>query len=280
MVKTFLIVTNMVKDPGLNLTEEIDNYIVSKGGKVLRAVRNGDGEDDHLEGCKDADCVIVIGGDGSILQAAREIAGSGKPILGVNAGTLGFLAETDPKDVRTAIDRVMSGDYEIRNRMMLNASINSNGGVVQMSPALNDIVISRYGTIQIINLSVYVNGEFLFTYSGDGIIIATPTGSTGYNLSAGGPIVQPEANLILLTPICAHTLNTRSIVLSDSDKIEVEIGMGRNGGSVTLEASADGSETCVMHSGDRITITRSQNTSAIIKLSNASFLQTLNKKLK
>lgn len=279
-MKTFLIVTNMVKDPKLNLTDEIEKYIVQSGGKALRAARNGDGEDDSLNSCEQADCVIVIGGDGSILQVAREVAGSGVPILGVNAGTLGFLAETDPEHVKDAISRIINGDYELRNRMMLKAVIDSEGKEHGMSPALNDIIISRNGSLQVINFSVYVNKEFLFTYNGDGIIIATPTGSTGYNLSAGGPIVQPEASLILLTPICAHTLNTRSIVLSDSDKIEVVIGMGRNGNPITVEANSDGNEKCEMKSGDRITISRSDDTASIVKLNNVSFLQTLNKKLK
>jgi len=278
-VKTFLIVTNMVKDPGFNLTEKIVEYITAKGCNVLRAVRNGDGEDDRLDGYSEIDAVIIIGGDGTILQAAREVSDRGIPILGVNAGNLGFLAEADPDNVREAIDRIIEGNHGISRRMMLKAVVKTSDGVRAMSPALNDIIISRNGTLQVNNFSVYVNDEFLFSYNGDGIIIATPTGSTGYNLSAGGPIVQPEASLILLTPVCAHTLNTRSIVLSDSDKIDVVIGMGRNGNSVSVEASSDGNEKCIMTSGDKITITRSENTASLIKLSNVSFLQTLNKKL-
>lgn len=278
-MNNILIVTNVVKDPDLKITKKIENYIKSKGINALVALRNGDGEDDRLDGYAYVDAAIVLGGDGSILQAARELAGTDIPILGVNAGTLGFLAETDPEDIGNAIDRIVAGDYKIRHRMMLNGSISGNSNYT-MSPALNDITIVRAGGLQIINFSVYVNGELLCDLNADGIIVATPTGSTGYNMSAGGPIVEPEASLILLTPICAHTLNSRSIVLSDSDVVEVVIGAGREGKVLQVEASSDGNERFDMVTGDRITITKSEEAAELIRLNDLSFLQTLNKKLR
>lgn len=278
-MKRFLIVTNKVKDSDFELTKRIVTYIESRGGTCEKAVRNYDGQDDSIADYKNIECVIVLGGDGTILQVAREISGSGLPILGVNAGTLGFLAETDPDNVEISIDRMMSGDYEVSERMMLNAVIKGDEGTKQMSPALNDIVIARNGALQIINLSVYVNGEFLYRFNADGIIVATPTGSTGYNMSAGGPIVEPEANMILLTPICAHTLNSRSIILSADDTVEVVIGNGRDGNTFSVEANSDGNDACKMVTGDRIIITRSEDTASIVRLNKVSFLQTLNKKL-
>ena len=280
-LKRFLIVTNMVKDPGLELTTKIENYLSEKNCSCERAIRNGDDEDDRLGDFGDVDCVIVLGGDGTILQAAREAASLKVPILGVNAGTLGFLAETDPAHVCEALDRIIYGDYEIRERMMLNGVIRdeSEEDTHELSAALNDITILRNGSIQIIGFSIYVNGEFLCELMADGIIVATPTGSTGYNMSAGGPIVEPEADLILLTPICAHTLNARSIVLSAKDKVEVVVGKGRNGSILQVDANADGNDTYTMKTGDRITITRSEDTASIIRLNSVSFLQTLNKKL-
>ena len=163
-MNNILIVTNVVKDPDLKITKKIENYIKSKGINALVALRNGDGEDDRLDGYAYVDAAIVLGGDGSILQAARELAGTDIPILGVNAGTLGFLAETDPEDIGNAIDRIVAGDYKIRHRMMLNGSISGNSNYT-MSPALNDITIVRAGGLQIINFSVYVIGV-VFCYGG------------------------------------------------------------------------------------------------------------------
>lgn len=278
-MENILIVTNLVKDPGLELTNRIEKYLDLKGLKHCRAIRNGRNEDDRLDAYDDIDLAIVLGGDGSILQASREMASKGVPILGVNVGTLGFLAETDPEGIEEAIDRIILGDYELCKRMMLDGEVQTTAGMYVLPSALNDITVSRCGSLQIISFGIYVNDKFLCEVNADGIIVATPTGSTGYNMSAGGPIVEPEADLILLTPICAHTLNSRSIVLSANDKVEVVIGNGRDGRELKVEANSDGNDKFSMKSGDRLLVKRSEDTTAIIKLSNYSFLQTLNKKL-
>lgn len=291
-MKKYLIVSNTIKDPGLGIAKDISNYLTGLGIEADVIGLSFDGQDEDILN-NGIDCCIVIGGDGTILQVARALAGSEIPILGVNAGNLGYLAETDPDSIRAAIDRIETGEYELSLRRMLSAKIrrgsiesengNGNGGSVAeciaLSEALNDITISRCGNLQIINFAVYVNGKLLCELNADGIIVATPTGSTGYNMSAGGPIVEPGADLIILTPICAHTLNTRSIILKPDDNVEVVVGNGRNGGTITVEASSDGNDRYNMKSGDRIEIKRSDNTASLIKLSNDSFLQILNKKL-
>ncbi len=280
-MKKYLIVSNTIKDPELGSAGDICDYLKLKGVEAEVIGLSFDGLDKAIP-TEGTDCCIVIGGDGTILQVARALAGSGIPILGVNAGNLGYLAETDPYNIRAAIDRIEAGEYELSLRRMLRAkikkSIESEDTIV-LSEALNDITISRCGNLQIINFSVYVNGKLLCELNADGIIVATPTGSTGYNMSAGGPIVEPGADLIILTPICAHTLNTRSIILKPDDNVEVVVGNGRNGGSITVEASSDGNDRYNMKSGDRIEIRRSDNTASLIKLSGDSFLQILNKKL-
>ena len=280
-MKKYLIVSNTIKDPELGIAGDICDYLNLKGVEAEVIGLSFDGLDKAIP-TEGTDCCIVIGGDGTILQVARALAGSGIPILGVNAGNLGYLAETDPYNIRAAIDRIEAGEYELSLRRMLRAkikkSIESEDTIV-LSEALNDITISRCGNLQIINFSVYVNGKLLCELNADGIIVATPTGSTGYNMSAGGPIVEPGADLIILTPICAHTLNTRSIILKPDDNVEVVVGNGRNGGSITVEASSDGNDRYNMKSGDRIEIRRSDNTASLIKLSGDSFLQILNKKL-
>ncbi len=283
-MKSFLIVTNKCKDNDLKLTDRISSYLMSKGATVKTAMRNVEGRQDDRVDTEGIDGIIVLGGDGSFLQVARECAGSGVPILGVNLGAIGFLAEAYPDNIESSLDRLLTDDYEVSNRMMLTASINEKGndtGVINanITPALNDITITRCGSLQIMKFNIYVNDRFLCELRADGVILATPTGSTGYNMSAGGPIVEPQADIIVLTPICAHTLNIRSIVLSPDDEVTVEIGPGRAGASIEVEASADGCDKVKLHTGDKITISRSGSTSSVIKLSKDNFLQTLNKKL-
>ena len=145
--------------------------------------------------------------------------------------------------------------------------------------ALNDIVISRCGSLQVLTFHIYVNGQFLNSYSADGMIVATPTGSTGYNMSAGGPIVEPGARLLLMTPICPHTLNTRSIVLAPDDEIRIEIPEGKDGRLQTVEANYDGSHKARLKTGESIVIRRADKTTGILKLNTESFLTVLHKKM-
>ena len=290
-MKTFLIVTNKCKDSELELTNEISEYLMRGGADVKRVLRNAEGTDDERIFTEGIDMIIVLGGDGTFLRVARECAGEDVPILGVNLGALGFLAETGTEDLKKSLDRLMSGEYAVSKRMMLEAVISrsaksscvadrlSMSDNVNISPALNDITITRCGSLQIMRFSVYVNDKLLCDLNADGIIVSTPTGSTGYNMSAGGPIVEPEASLIVLTPICAHTLNSRSIVLSADDRVEIVIGAGREDSVIEVEASADGCDKVKMNTGDRITVVRSGYTCQAVRLSPDSFLQTLHRKL-
>ena len=227
--KHYIIMTNRPKDPGLLVTDRIRSYLEDRGAlcavfadnEDAAQIRLGDGKD-MSEAC----CMIVLGGDGTMLKAARETASSGLPLLGVNLGTMGYLAEVDLSALEAALDRLLAGQYAIEERMMLSGRIlcEKSGEEEACVPALNDVTITRKGSLQIIRFRIWVNGQMLNSYEADGIVIATPTGSTGYNMSAGGPIVEPGANLILLTPVCPHTPNNRSIVLRADDVVEVEIG--------------------------------------------------------
>lgn len=280
-MKYFLIITNETKDPNLTLTGQIQNYLITKGCKSRVVLRTPTRDDLAIEedALKQAECVLVLGGDGTLLRAAREIAGRNIPILGINLGTLGFLAEVEKNLVFQAIDQLLSGTYQTQKRMMLCGDIYHEKQEKEISPALNDITITRCGSLQIIRFSIYVNQQFLCKMSADGIIIATPTGSTGYNMSAGGPIVEPGAEMIVLTPICAHTLNARSIILKADDVIEIEIDQGRDGSNLVVEANSDGSEKMSMMTGDRIVIRKSSKTTSIIKLNEVSFVEALHRKM-
>ncbi len=223
--------------------------------------------------------MIVLGGDGTVLQAVRETGSLHIPLIGVNLGTLGYLTEIEPAHLEEALEKLVAGEYEQENRMMLSGRVFLTEGGTEEDWALNDIVISRSGSLQIIRFHIYVNGQFLNSYDADGMIVTTPTGSTGYNLSAGGPLVEPGARLILLTPICPHSLNQRSIVLSPEDVVEIEIPLGRDGGGQRVEANFDGSHVIRLGTGDRIRILRSGKTTEFLRLNHVSFLEVLHRKM-
>lgn len=271
-MKKFGIVRNEIKDPQMKVAERIRSFLFSHGAEcvVIKEAR---------EITEDIECVLVLGGDGTMLQAANEIAGKNILMIGVNLGTLGYLTEIELDNLEEALHQLLVDDYILDERIMLQGRIVTQEGIKDISPALNDISITRCGSLQIIALKIYVNGQFLCRWNADGIIISTPTGSTGYNMSAGGPIVEPGANLILLTPICAHTLNARSIILRAEDIVEIEIDSGHNGMSLQVEANSDGNERISMETGDKIFISKAENTTKIIKLSKVSFLEILNKKM-
>lgn len=281
-MKHFYIITNQMKDPGFETTEWIRSYLKEHGGSCEVHVQedcHGFCYTDSRAVPKDTDCILVLGGDGTLLEAARDTAQLGIPLIGVNLGTLGYLAEVEKSNLPEALDRLCDGDYQVDKRMMLEGHVMSDAGTDSVKYALNDVVISRNGPLQVIHFHIFVNGHFLRGYSADGIIVSTPTGSTGYNLSAGGPIVEPEANLMVITPICPHTLNTRSIVLSPEDRIEIEIEQSKNGQHQEVEANFDGSHSIPLKAGSRIRISKSQRTTSIIRLSDVSFLEVLHRKM-
>lgn len=286
-MKHFLIYTNQHKDQQLETTRRICSYLESRGQRATVRTNEGDWKerivkdtDDIPEDIpKDIDCMIVLGGDGTVLQAARETKKLHIPIIGVNLGTLGYMTEIEPANLEEALDRLIAGDYEQESRMMLNGKAQLADGNTEEGWALNDIVITRSGSLQIIQFNIYVNGQFLNGYKADGMIVTTPTGSTGYNLSAGGPLVEPKARLIVLTPICPHSLNQRSIILSSEDVIEIEIPKGREGRVQTVEASFDGTHVIPLCTGDRIRIVQSEKTTEFIQLNRVSFLEVLHKKM-
>ena len=282
-MRHFLIITNTYKDEGGKLTESLCAYIRGKGGACDSFFSTGESLSaaaPHIgDIAPDTDCVIVLGGDGTLIRAASRLVDSRLPLIGVNLGTLGYLCELEENNVFAAIDQLMAEDYVIEERMMLTGRGIAAGREVADGVALNDIVIHRTGGLSVVSLIVYVNGEYLNTFRADGIILSTPTGSTGYNMSAGGPIVDPKAQMILITPINAHNLNSRSIVIGAEDEVEVEIGKRRSQKDETVEVSFDGDNAVKLTVGDRFMIKKAKDTAHICKLSNKSFLEILSKKM-
>ncbi|MEG0109327.1 MAG: NAD(+)/NADH kinase, partial [Lachnospiraceae bacterium] len=219
-MKKFYIITNASKDENFQTTMRVKNYLEMQGRICILGERNKEGYLVNMNQVADMDGVIVLGGDGTLIQASRELRNYTVPLLGVNLGTLGYLTELEVHHIEIGIDALLRQTPMIEERMMLKGVLNDQTEDI----ALNDIVVTRLGELRVIHVNVYVNGELLNSYQADGMIVSTPTGSTGYNISAGGPIVEPTASMIVLTPICSHALNTSSIVLSAEDEITIEIG--------------------------------------------------------
>ena len=281
----FYIITNRDKDQNLRFTEEIVQYLKEHGKKcqVQQAERRVEGEYHYTDPAlipEDTQCILVLGGDGTLLQAARDVVHREIPMLGINLGTLGFLAEIDKTSIYTALDKLFADDYEIEERMMLTGTVWRGDKITGQDVALNDNVISRVGPpLRVIGFNNYVNDGYLNSYNADGIIIATPTGSTGYSLSCGGPIISPNAAMTVMTPIAPHTLNTRSIIFPEDDVITVELGEGRRQIQENGLASFDGDVEVPMSTGDRIVIKKASVSVKILKLNHLSFVEVLRQKM-
>lgn len=283
-MERFLIRTNESKDKELKVTKSIEAFLKDHGktvaieslddakiyGKEVSAVFSDE---------ERPDAVIVLGGDGTMLRSARDYVEEGIPLLGVNLGGLGYLTEIDRENIFPSLERLVKGDFFIEERMMLEGNVIRGKTPVNRAIALNDISVLKSQPFRAINFDVYVNGQFLKAYSADGVVVSTPTGSTGYNLSAGGPIVEPGADLLVLTPVCPHTMNSRSIILSAEDEILIEIKEAKNGGEQLSFAMSDGASHFELKTGDGFVMRRSDKRTRIIKLNRASFLDVLKEKM-
>ncbi len=280
----FLIITNKEKDVDFLVTKKIVAYI-EKSGKaaVVSSVSSALEETDAVIIPETIDCAIVLGGDGTIIQAANDLMTHSIPILGVNLGTLGFLAEIEVHNMEEALDRLFKDDYRIENRIMIEGEIiystKQDSMENMLGYALNDLVIARKGFSRIINLGIYVNDELVDNFLGDGVIISTPTGSTAYNLSAGGPIIIPKASVMVITPICPHSLSPRSVVVSAEDTIKVVVGKSKKTQEAEAIATFDGKKVIDLGTDDTIVIKKAKYNTKLIKLSRAGIYEILRSKL-
>ncbi len=215
-----------------------------------------------------SDAVISLGGDGTLLHTARALAEAQVPILGVNLGRLGFLTELETEDLPSGLQRLLQGDYTVEKRLMLSARA-QQGKRLTRYLALNDVVITRGTLARIITLSVLVNGQYVADYTADGVIIATPTGSTAYSLSAGGPIVTPSLESILITPICPHSLSARSVLVPADETVEIRVDDAH--GDVTL--TADGQTGMPLKTNDVVTVDRAPWAANFIRMQRHNFYQ-------
>ena len=239
------------------------------------AIINESSSYEKREISQQADLLIVLGGDGTLLSVARAAHPHNIPILAVNLGSLGFLAEISIDELYPTLENILAGKFEIENRMLLNACIWRNGEKVEDHNVLNDVVINKGAVARVINLQVLVNGQYMTSYRADGLIIATPTGSTAYSLSAGGPIIHPSMHTLVLSPICPFTLTNRSILIPDQSIIQVKLAAEYDDVRVTL----DGQEGYDMRAGDILEIKKTKTPLQLIRGPNKNYYQILRDKL-
>ncbi len=281
-MKAFYIVYNPDKDDDAQVLARLRDYIQEKNcvsGYMDCYSFSALGKDEVVRVLSGYDCILVLGGDGTLLNAASTVSHVDIPLFGINLGTVGFLTEGEVTNLAAIMERLLSDDFSIQERMMIRGSVRSGDNAVLRKWALNDIVISRAGFSRLIGLDVYVNGSFLNAYEGDGIIISTPTGSTGYNLSAGGPIVDPMAQLMIITPVCPHSLTSKSIVLPSDAEVSIAIAKKRKTQETEAIVSFDGGNDLELSAGDILDICVSKRTTKLIKASDVNFYEILRNKL-
>ena len=278
----FFIIPNMTRENAQSVTNCVVTELLALDGQVFM---NEDlkkyfgGFESVCFGAQEAllpgvDIVISIGGDGSFINAAKVATDNNKPVLCINAGNLAYLACLE-RDELQLLSKVVKGEYITEKRMMLSVSIlDKRDRIIYHSNCINDAVVSRSGVIRIMKLSVSCNGAPLIDYMADGAIVSTPTGSTAYSLSAGGPVIDPCVESVLLTPVCAHSVFSRSVVLGGNSELEITHD---NSGEAIL--SCDGQSAVIIPEGAVVTVKKSQKCASFIKIKNDTFIEVLNKKI-
>ena len=274
---------NPFRDNDLTITKELDNMLRGAGYETMICPVFADDEPEILPADlvyrplsdigKDCTLVVVVGGDGTILAVVRALHGLSVPLLGVNLGTKGFMTALEPEDIAYAL-KAARGEMEISRRMMLDVALRRDGEILYTDHALNDVVIHGYGDC--IQLTASCSGKTMTSFSGDGIVLATPTGSTGYSMSAGGPIVEPDAANIILSPICAHRMGARSFVLDPQRTVTVKTEKLH---SRRAYLAVDGVAVADLQNGDEVVVSKSQHDTLMADLGLKSFYEIAFEKL-
>jgi len=273
-IKRVLLVVNMHKDEAPSIVEEIKDYLQKRDVELLIHSYKRNEKPPKIE---HIDLAVSLGGDGTVLYCARIIQHLGIPILAVNLGSFGFITEIARREWRTALEAYEAGELGVSYRIMFRAAIERNGKKIFVSHGLNDVVTNGSGLSRIVRLRLCINETHLGNFRSDGIIIATPTGSTAYSMAAGGPILDSDMDALILTPICPFTLSNRPIVISGNDVIHIEV-MKEQRTDVNL--SIDGQEVVSLQEGDLITIEKSHSRALLIKSDKRNFYEVVRSKLK
>lgn len=264
---------NRVKDPNGNILNSVmDTIKLNMENPSIKVFYNGE-EINEVE-VKDLDFIISLGGDGTLLGIAREVARFNIPILGVNIGNLGFLTEVECSEFQNALDHINKGHYYIDERIMLSCSINDSE-VNRFYNCLNDIVLAKGTLARMASFEIYIDNKFYTAFTADGVIISTPTGSTAYSLSAGGPIMYPNLKLMSITPICPHSLGQRTLVVDGKSNINIKI----KGKNEELYLTVDGQQSQALNDKDKVIVSMSPNVCKLIKLQGYDYFDILRKKI-
>ncbi len=272
-MKNFLIVARSFSDLHEKYVNLIRDYIKAHGGMCLLDLDTcSDSSDEPISVADDVQCIITVGGDGTVVRVAQNVTNRSIPIVGLNCGHLGYLCDMTVDNVEHCLDQLLNDNYKLDTRMMLEGECSLDKSV--HNRALNDIVVAPVAAgLYVLNLTVRVNGIQLYNHNCDGLIVATPTGSTAYNLSANGPIVSPHADCLILTPINPHTLNSRSIILASSDEVEVTIEARHEDDEPQANIIYDGTLRQTLKKGEKLRIYRSGTTTHMVMLENVNFLE-------
>ena len=279
-IKKIGIVANVKKEKAPAYTLALRDWLRQRGLEVILekgiAARICDEEGlEREELATLVDLLIVFGGDGTILSTARLTLGCATPIVGINLGGFGYLTEVNLNEMYEALEIILRGDFETDPRMMLDATLKDQGGEEKRFTVLNDVVLNRAHLSRIIELETYVDGRYLITYKADGLIVATPTGSTAYSLSAGGPIVFPQQQVIIINPICPHTLTNRPIILPADVCVQVIMRTKEQGAMLTL----DGQVSLTVQSGDILQVRKSDHITTMVSSPHRDYMEILRTKL-
>jgi NAD+ kinase len=272
-IRRVLIISNSRKDRVAAAVNTLESYVSARGGSTLRADVAGPVPDAAFDGL---DLAVSLGGDGTLLSCARIVAARGVPILAVNLGDIGFITEVAQDEIVPALEDFLSGASGFSERLMLDVVVRRGGAEAARFTGLNDAVVSTTGISRMIRLRVRLSDTPVARYRADGVIVATPTGSTAYSMAAGGPIVYPEMDAFILTPICPFTLGNRPTVVPASEQLEVEVeGSQKTGVALTV----DGQQTMPLESGDRVAVRRAARKALIVRSRRRGFYEVLGTKL-
>ena len=280
-MKKIAIIPNNIKDIGLLVTKRVVDYLLGKAELYMENKFSVTGmKVNYVKKSaifENVDLMIILGGDGTILQEAAACAKYGIPVMGINLGKVGFLTEIECDNIENALNKLLAEKYTIEKRMLIKLEIRREGKTVCVQNALNDVVVSKPSGAKLIDMELYAGDELVNRYIADGLIIATPTGSTGYSISAGGPVVDPSMTLYIATPICPHMLSARSAVLSADKPIVIRLDSAYPDNEAVV--TADGDVQGYISSADEVAVLKSKYEFQLIRTGRQSFYNTLISKL-
>ncbi|HKL13569.1 MAG TPA: NAD(+)/NADH kinase [Halanaerobiales bacterium] len=281
-IKTIGLVLNTEKDNSLEVSKKLIklikekdlDYLLEKEGAKELELNHKRASFDTLR--KEADLIIVFGGDGTFLHTSLNFIGTGIPLMGINLGRIGFLTEIETNELDEALDHISANNFRIENRNTLEVCIKREGKNIQKKYAVNDVVINRAADGEMLKVDMHINKEFVNSYRGDGIIVSTPTGSTAYSFSAGGPIINPQVKALLITPLCPHAVHVKPMVISDEEIIEIDV----EGQKDKVFLTTDGRDSVKLKLDDIVRIKSSKQEISLIKFPDRTFYTILRNKMR